>query len=137
MTKVLNLEREYSQMLSLNFKISKRHLYKKNCKIYMQTTMSTGRDGIHPQLLKTAAPIISSHLSHLFKLSLSTGLIPDEWKKANVTPIHEGGNADDTNNYRPVSVIPIVMKIFERAVHCQLTEYLMTHSMLALEQSGF
>ena len=103
----------------------------------LQTSKSTGPDGIHPKLLKAAAPIISSHLAHLFNLSLRTGLIPDDWKKANVTPIHKGGNADDTNNYRPISVIPVVMKIFERAVHLQLIEYLAAHNMLAPEQSGF
>ena len=42
-----------------------------------------------------------------------------------------------TSVFRPISVIPIMMKIFDRAVHCQLTEYLMTHFMLAPEQSGF
>ena len=53
------------------------------------------------------------------------------------SPIHKGGKTDNTNNYRPISVIPIVMKLFERAVHSQLTNYLTTHDMLAPEQSGF
>ena len=74
----------------------------------------------------------------MFNMSLHTGIIPNEWNKlATVTPIHKGGKTDNTNNYRPISVIPIVMKLFERAVHSQLTNYLTTHDMLAPEQSGF
>ena len=103
----------------------------------IQTSKSCGPDGIPPKLLKTAAPVISSHLAYLFNLSLNSGIIPDEWKMARVTPIHKGGDTSETNNYRPISVIPIVMKVFERAIHQQLSDYLTEHSLLAPQQSGF
>ena len=48
--------------------------------------------------------------------SLKIGIVPSEWKHAKVTPLYKEGNRDDTNNYRPISVLLVVMKIFEAAV---------------------
>ena len=68
---------------------------------------------------------------------MRTGKIPSDWKAAKVSPIHKGGDKTDKNNYRPISVISVVMKMFERAVHDQLQSYLIEHNMLAPQQSGF
>ena len=55
---------------------------------------------------------------------MKTGEIPSEWKSANITPVLKKGRKEDVNNYRPISVLPIVAKVFERIVHKQLYEYL-------------
>ena len=103
----------------------------------LQTNKATGLDTISAQLLKVAAPAIYKQLTYLFNLTLKTGKIPSDWKEAKVSPIYKGGDRTDKNNYRPISVISVVMKILERAVHDQLQTYLMEHNMLSAQQSGF
>ena len=76
-------------------------------------------------LLRTAAPLISSSLTSLFNFSLSTSHIPKDWKRALVTPIYKGnGNKADPSNYRPISITPIISKIFESSVKQQLVDYI-------------
>jgi hypothetical protein len=80
------------------------------------------------KLLFISAGIISNLLSSLFNLSLQQGMIPSDWKKARVTPIYKGkGPRSDSTNYRPISVICHIAKIFERCVQSQLLEYLETY----------
>ena len=66
------------------------------------------------------APGICQSLASLFNSSLRSGQVPEEWKAANITPVPKKGNNDDVSNFRPVSVLPVVGKIFERLVHNQL-----------------
>ena len=78
-----------------------------------------GVDGIHPKLLKLAAAYIAEPLTHLFNATLQTCLIPKDFKTARITPIHKGGSFD-VDNFRPISVLPALSKILERAIHDQL-----------------
>ena len=55
---------------------------------------------------------------------MKTSIFPDDWKKAKVTPIFKSGDRSDVGNYRPISILPIVSKIIERAVHNQLYAYI-------------
>ncbi len=80
---------------------------------------------------------IAGSLTQLFNYSLRTGEIPSEWKMANVTPVLKKGSRVDINNYRPMSVLPTVAKVFERIVHRQLYSYLEENQLLHQEQSGF
>ena len=48
------------------------------------------------------------------------GIFPSDWKMAKVTPIFKNGSKSDLNNYRPISVIPTVAKIFEKIISDQL-----------------
>ena len=84
-----------------------------------------------------AATIVSPSLTLVFAKSIETGIFPDEWKLARVTPIFKKGERDDPNNYRPISVIPSVAKIFEKCVCDQLSEYLNANNPLSHCQSGF
>ncbi len=88
---------------------------------------SSGLDGINVinvRLLKLAAPIICKSLAYICNLSLCTSVFPSDWKQAKVTPIFKDGDRSDVSNYRPISVLSIVSKILERAVHNQLYTYL-------------
>ena len=98
---------------------------------------ATGSDGISARLLKMAAEYISVSLTHILNMSLKTGQVPQEWKHAKVIPLHKDGTKDDTNNYRPISVLPVLSKIMERAVHDQLYRHLSKHQLLNKWQSGF
>ena len=70
-------------------------------------------------------------------LSLQTSKFPSDWKQARVTPIFKSGDKSDVYNYRPISVLPVVSKIIERAVHNQLYMYLTERNILNPCQSGF
>ena len=99
--------------------------------------MATGLDGLTARLLKDAAPVIAKPITFLVNLTISTGVIPSEWKDARVTPIFKSGERNDENNYRPISVLPLVSKVMERAVQVQFLAFLTVHDLLSVNQSGF
>ena len=105
--------------------------------IKMSNDKSPGLDQFSVELLKLAAPYISKSLAYICKLSMKTSIFPDDWKKAKVTPIFKSGDRSDVGNYRPISILPIVSKIIERAVHNQLYAYISKHDLLSDAQSGF
>ena len=80
---------------------------------------ATGLDGVSNKLLKLAAHIVAPTLTEIFTMSINTGIFPTEWKIAKVTQIFKKGKKNDLNNYRPISVIPTVAKIFEKVVYEQ------------------
>ena len=65
------------------------------------------------------------------------GTIPQSWKHAKVTPIIKSGDQTNVSNFRPISVIPVIMRVFERIVHNQLSTYLNDTKLLYEYQSGF
>ena len=98
---------------------------------------SSGLDNFNVELLKLSAPIICDSLAYICNLSLYTSIFPSDWKLAKVTPIYKEGDKSDVSNYRPISVLCIISKILERAVHDQLYSYLSKQGILHPSQSGF
>ena len=98
---------------------------------------ATGLDGVSNQLLKFAAHIVAPTLTEIFTTSINTGIFPTEWKIAKVTPIFKKRKKNDLNNCRPISVIPTVVKIFEKVVYEQLFSYFNDNNLLTSCQSGF
>ena len=98
---------------------------------------ATGLDMIPNKLLKMAANIAAPSLTPIFSKSILTGIYPNDWKTAKVTPLFKKGIKSDPNNYRPISVIPIISKVFERIVYNQLFHYLDDNKLLLGYQSGF
>jgi hypothetical protein len=90
----------------------------------LDITKAPGPDGIPTYILKTCANEISPLLTELFNNSLSTSKVPSEWKRANVVPIHKKGSKLDTNNYRPISLLPIVSKILERCIYNNIINHI-------------
>ena len=74
-------------------------------------------------LLKECSQQIAPSLCCLFNLSLKTGCIPTEWKSADVTPIHKKDSKVPVENYRPISLLPIVSKCLERCVYFRFYEH--------------
>ena len=81
---------------------------------------TAGPDGIHGKILKHCASSIAYPLSLIFKTSYNTGYIPKEWKLANVVPVHKKGSKASAENYRPISLTCLVMKIFEKVIRDEL-----------------
>ncbi|PFX11729.1 putative RNA-directed DNA polymerase from transposon X-element [Stylophora pistillata] len=98
---------------------------------------ATGVDGIPSRLLKDGSDALAYPLSLIFNLTIQQNVIPAEWKKAKVTPLHKSGSKDDPRNYRPISVLPVVSKVLERLIHKQLASFFDDHNLLCKLQSGF
>lgn len=98
---------------------------------------SPGLDQIPPNLLKDSANAIYQPIAYIINLSLIQSEIPLVWKKAKVTPVFKTGDASNPDNYRPISVLPILSKILERTVHTQLSDFLENENLLSDFQFGF
>ena len=96
-----------------------------------------GSDGISIRMLKLCTTSISKPLHILFNNSVISECFPNEWKKANVIPVHKKGDKQKINNYRPMSLLPICSKIFEKIIFNSLFEYLEENRLLNCNQSGF
>ena len=103
----------------------------------IKRTKSTGIDNLPPGLLKDAACNLSAPLAHLINLSLQTGTFPADWKVAKVVPVHKSGSFSSFDNYRPISILPVLSKIIEKAVHRQVMGFLEVNKFLSKFQFGF
>ena len=103
----------------------------------MSKTKSTGLDNLSARLIRECADIISGPLCDLFNKSLMSGIFPDDWKCARVTTLFKQSTSSDLNNYRPIPVISVVAKVFERIVYDQLYNFLSSEEIISKQQSGF
>ena len=76
-------------------------------------------------------------VTHIVNLSLRTGVMPSECKIASVAPILKGGDPGDPNNYRPISILPLIGKCIEYFVNQQFTEYIEKNGLITNHQYGF
>ena len=90
----------------------------------LNVSKSCGPDNCHPFFLKECAEEIYLPLTDIFQKSLSSGVIPDDWKKANITCIFKKGNKQDPGNYRPVSLTSVICKLLERTVREEIVNHL-------------
>ena len=89
-------------------------------------------DGSPARLLKDAAPEVSESITYTINLTISTSKIPSEWKITKVNPIYKSGDNSDLNNYHPISVLPLISKVMERAIQSQLVGFLTKHNLLSI-----
>ena len=98
---------------------------------------SSGLDKIPNKLLKIAADVIAPSLTEIYAKSIYTGIFPNEWKETRVSPVYKNGTKHEPSNYRPISVIPTVSKVFEKIFFDQLNKYFNDNNLLTSCQSGF
>ena len=96
-----------------------------------------GHDMISIRMLKLCGKSICKPLDLIFQSCIKQGKFPTEWKKANVVPVHKKGDKQILKNYRPVSLLPICGKIFERLIYNNLFEYFIENDLMSQNQSGF
>ena len=113
-----------SQVFSLLNKLSK--------------SKATGLDKISARLIRECADLICISICKIFNCSLTTGIFPSDWKCGKVTPLFKKGSSSDMNNYRPISVISVVAKLFEGIItYDQVYAYLSENNIISESQSGF
>lgn len=88
-------------------------------------------------LLKRLIDILAEPLAHLFNVCILQGCFPEAFKLARVVPVHKKGDINCTDNYRPISVVPLFGKIFEIIIAKHLSRFFEMHNMLSNAQYGF
>ena len=81
----------------------------------LDTSKAMGPDLINARILKEASRELSIPLCMLFNTSLQSNIFPSQWKIANVVPVFKKNDPQKVNNYRPISLLCIISKVFENA----------------------
>ena len=103
----------------------------------LQSKNSTGNDDISCNLLKYLLPVLSQSLTLIINQSLNTGIFPNKLKLAKLVPIFKKGDTSFPENYRPISLLPAISKVFEKVVFNQFYEYFISNKLLSNNQYGF
>ena len=103
----------------------------------LQTKNSSGHDDISSKVIKGITRFIAEPLSIIINQSFETGIFPDKLKLSKVIPIFK--KDDDTlfTNYRPISLLPVLSKVFEKVAYIQFYNYLKHNKLLYCSQHGF
>ena len=103
----------------------------------LENKSSSGHDGISNKLLKLLKMELSKSLTLIINQMITTGIFPDSFKISKITPLFKKGDVSLLSNYRPISLLPKISKIFERILYNQLYEYFNSNNLLAEQQYGF
>ena len=103
----------------------------------LKTNKAIGLDKISARLLKNSAPTIALSVTKLLKLSIKSVKFSKWWKCSKTTALFESGDRTNASNYRPISILPTLSKILEKAVHTKLYQFLVANKFLAGKQFGF
>ena len=104
---------------------------------HMKNSASPGPDEVSQRVLKELATTVSLPLCLLFNKSMQSGVVPTDWKSANVIPIFKKGSKVEPVNYRPVSLTSVVVKIMERILKQRMMVHLQQHILINTSQHGF
>jgi len=96
-----------------------------------------GPDGVHPMVLRECAEAVAKPLAMIYQKSFDEGVVPENWKEANVSPIFKKGRTADAGNYRPVSLTSVSCTIMESIVRDTLLHYFEKQDLLTSCQHGF
>ena len=108
------------------FKVTKE-IQNKKCRV----------NDFSPTVIKDVAHVIASPFTKLFNQSIQQGKFPHILKEATVVPIYKKGSKTDLNNYRPISLLNIFSKLFEKLMKIYLTSFLERNNILSENQYGF
>ena len=98
---------------------------------------SHGPDNISIRMLLICGYSILVPLDLIFRNIIQTGTYPDQWKHANVTPVHKKDDKQKIKNYRPISLLLICAKLFERILFNNIYNHLISNNLITTNQSGF
>ena len=118
-----------------NFEVTRNGVIKLlsglNCK------KSLGPDDISPRILKETCAESANILTYIFNQSLSSGIVPADWRIANIFALHKKGAKELPENYRPISLTSICSKVLEHIVYSSISRFLSDNHILSPRQHGF
>ena len=103
----------------------------------LKNKASYGHDEISNKLIKRAGPALIKSLTLMVNQMLFNGIFPDSLKISKVKPLFKAGDPVLISNYRPISLLPSLSKIFEHIIFRQLFDYMTDNNLFAMEQYGF
>ena len=103
----------------------------------MKENKSPAVDGISPNILKETVEQISTPLAHVFNMSLQEGIVPLEWKEANIIPLFKKQSRNKSVNYRPVNLTSVICKLLETIIRDHMMDFLIKHKLTNPSLHGF
>lgn len=103
----------------------------------LNISKSAGPDNIHPRVLKELKEVLSLPISLIFQTSYANGIVPEDWKNANVTAIHKKSDKHIADNYRPISLTSVICKLMESITSDALVCHMKSNNLFTNKQFGF
>ena len=103
----------------------------------MKIKSKGGPDSIPPVFLKKCISSLSSPLSYIFQLSFTSGFLPDDWRRAYITPIYKKSDSTNPCNYRPIALTCNICKLMESIIKDQLLSFLFQNNIITKHQHAF
>lgn len=134
---------EFLNFMSVNVPVEKMEIPfitvdEVNCPLQMlNVKKATGEDGLAARYLKDSATVLAEPLCKIINQSFHEGKFPTEWKCAKVIALDKGGKRSVCDNYRPISILPVLSKVMEADIHKALYKYLYENRLISPNQSGF
>jgi hypothetical protein len=101
------------------------------------TSNAVGADGIFVKFIKLLLPLICCHVLHVFNHAITSSVFPSMWKVAIIRPVAKVGTPSGPSDFRPISIVSVLSKAFERILHDQVLEHVNGRNLLSDFQSGF
>ena len=103
----------------------------------LNSNKSPGYDGLSARTIKQVSKEVSKPLAHIFNLTFTTGIIPEQIKTSLVTPVFKSNEENKFENYRPISVLTCFAKLLEKLMYKRLIKYVEKNNILSDHQYGF
>lgn len=98
---------------------------------------SSNIEGIEIKFLKDCMLCTIDQLAFLYDLVLDSGEFPISWKQATIVPIYKAGIKSNISNNRPISLLPHVLKTFEKLIHKRIMDFISVNNLMNKDQGGF
>ena len=122
--------------LGFNFQPEKEETISKLIDL-IKIDVATGEDGISAKILKDGKATITPYLTKIINLSYKLNIFPENMKNAIIKPLHKKEDVNDIGNYRPISLLPVLSKVFEKSATNQLIKYLEENSLISPSQHAY
>ena len=134
--KTQNHETNFENLQGFNFK---EETEEKVMKLItkLKPDVAVGYDNLNAKLIKDAKDILTPWLTKIINISYKTCTFPDNMKITNIKPIFKENNKEKISNYRPISILPVISKIFERACTDQLVKHLEENDLISRTQHAY
>jgi hypothetical protein len=128
-----------NKKINLNSRFSFKKVTESEVEKYlseMSSNCSPGFNGFHPKVLKSSTRLIHV-ITYIFNCCIELGIVPRDWKYGILTALFKKGDPMDLNNYRGISVLPVLAKLFEKLLSNQITDYFIANNLFYTGQHGF